>query len=573
MSDHSESNARPWAEPLSILYAEEVLSDVSSRIDALLARYRQIVDQSDKQSLSEKDVLLITYGDTITENRTAPLQTLHRFYREYLSDVFSLVHILPFHPFSSDDGFAVIDFYRVREDLGDWGDINRLARDCRIMSDAVINHVSSQSDWFRGFLTGDPDYADFFVECDPAEDLSVVTRPRTSPLLTPIADGEGKQRYIWTTFSADQADLNYRNPDVLIAVLEVLFFLVMQGARLLRLDAVTYLWKQPGTDSANMPETHAIIKVIRGAVDELRSDVVVVTETNVPHHQNVAYFGDGHDEAHMVYNFALPPLIAHSLINGDSRQITDWARQLSLPGDETCFLNFSASHDGIGVRPVEKILGASDVQRLVDATQAARGLVSFRTMSDGEKHPYELNCTFLDLISRPDDSRETMARRFVASQAIVLSMPGVPAIYIQSLLGTRNDLAGVQQTGSARSINRSRHRYADVQKSLDDDNSLAAAIFAALAAMIAVRRQESAFDPYGEFEVLDLGREVFAIGRRSARSSGRIICIVNLTDREVEFETDASMAGEDVLADEAISEGATTMAPYAVRWIRCENNK
>ncbi|MGI9223986.1 MAG: sugar phosphorylase [Woeseiaceae bacterium] len=572
MAKRSQSNASSWANHLSSLYAKDVVDVVVGRIDALLARYRQFVDQSDKQALSEKDVLLITYGDTITENRTPPLQTLHRFYREYLSGVFDLIHILPFHPYSSDDGFAVIDFYRVREDLGDWGDINKLSRDCRIMSDAVINHMSCQSDWFRGFLAGDPDYADFFVECDPAEDLSEVTRPRTSPLLTQFADGKGNKRHMWTTFSADQVDLNYRNPEVLLAVLEVLFYLVKQGARLLRLDAVTYLWKQPGTDSANLPETHAIIKIIRGAVDELRPDVVVVTETNVPHHQNVAYFGDGHDEAHMVYNFALPPLIAHSLITGDSRQLTDWARQISLPGDEACFLNFSASHDGVGVRPVEQILNASELQRLGDAAEAAGGMVSFRTMCDGEKHPYELNCTFLDLISRQGDPRETLVSRFVASQAIVLSMPGVPAIYVQSLLGTRNDLAGVKRTGSARSINRSRHRYADVKKLLDDGNSLAAAIFAGLAAMTAVRRTEAAFDPYGEFEVLDLGRAVFAIKRQSARSSSCIVCIVNLTDRQVDLEIDAGLVGTDVLADEEVVAGVKTMAPYAVRWIRCAND-
>ncbi|MEE9141493.1 MAG: alpha-amylase family glycosyl hydrolase, partial [Gammaproteobacteria bacterium] len=320
MSDHSGSDTRPWAQHLSLIYAEEVAADVSERVDALLSSYRKLLDQSKQKKLSESDVLLITYGDTLTDGKTPPLQVLHRFHRDYLTGVFDLVHVLPFHPYSSDDGFAVIDYYAVRQDLGGWSDIEQLAGDCRFMSDAVINHMSSKSEWFRGFLAGRREYAEFFFECDPTEDLSDVVRPRTSPLLTCFQDADGSDRYVWTTFSADQVDLNYRNPEVLLAVLEVLFFLIRKGTRLLRLDAVTYLWKEPGTLSANLPETHALIKVIRGAVEELSSDVLVVTETNVPHPENVAYFGNGHDEAHMVYNFALPPLIAHSLISGDSRR-------------------------------------------------------------------------------------------------------------------------------------------------------------------------------------------------------------------------------------------------------------
>ena len=567
MSDPPESDVRPWAQALSRLYADEVVAGVADRIDTLLSKYRKVVDQSNQKPLSEGDVLLITYGDTLVDGETPPLQVLHRFHRDYLNGIFDLVHILPFHPHSSDEGFSIIDYYAVRQDIGTWSDIEHLSQDCRVMADAVINHTSSQSDWFQGFLAGRPEYAEFFVESDPTVDLSDVVRPRTSPLLTRYEDADGRNRNIWTTFSADQVDLNYRNPEVLLAILDVLFFLIQQGARLLRLDAVTYLWKQPGTPSANLPETHAIIKVIRGAVDDLRADVVVVTETNVPHHENVAYFGNGHDEAHMVYNFALPPLIAHSLINGDSRRISDWARQLSLPSGEVCFLNFSASHDGVGVRPVEEILDSGEVQRLVDAAQSAQGMVSFRTLSDGEKKPYELNCSFLDLISRPEDSQATMVQRFIASQAIVLSMPGVPAIYIQSLLGTRNDLARVKKTGHARSVNRSRHKYTNVQRSLEDGDSLSAMIFNELTRLIAARRRENAFNPYGDFRILDLGHDVFAIRRQSPQTSECVDCIVNLTGRNVDVTTE--MSGFDVLAGEEVDACGTVLAPYAVRWIRC----
>jgi sucrose phosphorylase len=567
MSDHTESHATPWAEPLARIYPREIADAVSDRIDALLAKYNDVADHSRVRVLSQSDVMLITYGDTLYDSEP-PLEVLGRFQREYLEGTFDLVHILPFHPYSSDDGFAVIDYYAVREDLGGWSDIEVLAEHGRIMADAVINHVSSESDWLRAYLSGEPEFADFFVECVPDDDLSAVTRPRMSPLLTPFTDTDGNIHYLWTTFSEDQVDLNYRNPDVLVAVLDVLFFLIAKGALLLRLDAVTYLWKEPGTSSANMPETHAIIKVIRAAVSQLRSDVVLVTETNVPHHENIAYFGNGRDEAHMVYNFALPPLIAHSLINGDGTRLSEWARRLTLPGDEVCFLNFSASHDGVGVRPVEEILSDEELQRLVDAARDTGGLVSFRRMSDGRERPYELNCSYIDLLASPADSVTILVKRFIASQAIVLSMPGVPAVYIQSLLGTRNDLRGVEQTGRARSINRPRHDYQDIKNLLEDENSMPAMVFEALRDLVGVRRRHHAFDPYGDFEILDLGKELFAIRRCSEQSGEAIVCIVNLTDRAQRARID--VAGRDVLSGDHIERGVTELTPYAVRWIQCK---
>ena len=537
-------------------------------IDELLARYRAVRSHSTQsQLLDESDVLLITYADTLVTDVEPPLRVLRRFYEDYLEDVFGLLHILPFHPYSSDDGFSVIDYHAVRNDLGDWGDLSELAGVCRLMADAVINHTSSESRWFLRFLEGDPAYAEFYVEASPGTDLSSVVRPRTTPLLTVFQDGNGNDRHVWTTFSADQVDLDYRNPEVLLAVLDVLFFLVEKGARLLRLDAVTFLWKEPGTTSANLEETHRLIKIMRAAISMLRDDVVIITETNVPHRENIAYFGDGHDEAQMVYNFALPPLLAHSFITGDSSHLSEWARTLGLPSDEVCFLNFSASHDGVGMRPVEEILDDEERQTLVRASLAAGGKVSSRTAADGREHPYELNCTYLDLISSSEDDVSTLVDRFVASQAIVLAMPGVPAVYIQSLLGTRNDVDRARETGRARSINRSEHVYADVKRMLADPQTLTARVFGRLTALIRLRRQQPAFDPYAAFEVPDMGTEVFALRRGEERTGASILCITNLTGKGVSVDIPAAAAGKDLVSGEAIAAGQHEMAPYAVCWI------
>lgn len=554
------------------LYGDARAAAVLDRIETLVDKYSgSDAGNGELAGLSEKDVLLITYGDTLTDPEAPPLTVLKRFHHEFLEGIFNLVHILPFHPYSSDDGFSVVDYFAVRDDLGEWSHIGRLAEDCGVMADAVINHMSSQSDWFARFLDGDPEFSEFFVECDPDDDLSKVVRPRTSPLLTRFDDKEGKSRYIWTTFSADQVDLNFRNPDVLVAVIDVLFFLISRGARLLRLDAVTFLWKEPGTSSANLPETHALIKIMRSAISALSGDVVVITETNVPHRENVAYFGDGHDEAHMVYNFALPPLIAYSLVVGDGRHLSEWASRLSTPSDEVCFLNFSASHDGVGVRPVEEILTDAELQNLVDAALAAKGLVSSRTLSDGKEHPYELNCSFLDLISRDSDDAALTVARFLASQAIVLAMPGVPAIYIQSLLGMRNDLRGVERTGRARSINRPQHDYGDIVARLENNDGLEAQIFSAISGLIEVRQQQAAFNPYAPFKVLETGRQTFAIRRGDPESGATIACIVNLSAEHVAVDIDTADAGIDLLSNVNVEAGRHELPPYAVWWLADKN--
>jgi len=562
---------------LRSLYGDAHAATALTKIEACLEKYAETARTNTElqrpalQRLSEKDVLLITYGDTLSDHDVAPLKVLQRFHSEYLTGIFELIHILPFHPFSSDDGFSVIDYFSVRKDLGSWQDIARLAGECRVMADAVINHTSTESDWFKKFLSGDPEFSEFFVEGDPEDDLSAVVRPRTTPLLTRFEDAEGEGRFVWTTFSADQVDLNFKNPDVLVAVIDVLFFLISKGARLLRLDAVTFLWKEAGTTSTNLPETHLLIKVMRQALSALRDDVVIVTETNVPHRENVAYFGDGHDEAHMVYNFALPPLLAHSFIVGNGRHLSDWARQLSTPSDEVCFLNFSASHDGVGVRPVEEILSSIEIQQLVNAAIAAKGLVSSRTLPDGEEHPYELNCTFLDLISRAGEDDSTKVARFVASQSIVLAMPGVPAIYIQSLLGTCNDLQAVARTGRARSINRSQHDYATIVSKLAAKDSLEGSIFSAITDLIKVRREQSAFDPYAPFRVLDLGQQIFAIRRGDPAAGACISCIVNITAEDVTMNIDTTDSGVDLITAEMFAAGEHRLPPYAVRWLKTDS--
>lgn len=368
--------------------AEVIYATLMGRLDEFRTRNTPQAGRLDASTpFSEKDSVLITYGDQFQEPGIPPLRSLTEFLKGYIQDVISSVHILPFYPYSSDDGFSVIDFYQVDPNLGTWDEIADLGSDFQLMFDAVVNHISSQSEWFQGFKRGAKPYRDYFITVDPGTDLSQVVRPRALPLLTPVETSRGLQ-HVWTTFSDDQIDLNYANPEVLIEMIEVLLFYVERGAEIIRLDAIAYLWKEIGTPCLHLPETHAVVKLMRVVMDAVAPSVQLVTETNVPHEDNISYFGEllpgtlRSDEAQMVYQFPLAPLILHTFHQANTRALTDWAASLSTPSPGTTFFNFIASHDGIGVNPARGILAEAEIQSLVERTKQHGGQVSYKTNPD-----------------------------------------------------------------------------------------------------------------------------------------------------------------------------------------------
>ncbi len=548
-----------------------------TRLDAFRARYPQFSQGSGipPQRVSERDVILITYGDLLQAPGEAPLKTLHSFLRQHTDRTLSTVHILPFFPYSSDDGFSVIDYLSVNPDLGDWEDIERFRQDFKLMFDGVINHLSAQSAWFKGFVEGDPAYRDFFITVDPAADLSGVVRPRTLPLLTEVETAQGT-RQVWTTFSSDQIDLNFANPEVLLRVVEVLLFYVAHGASLIRLDAIAYLWKKIGTSCVHLRETHTVVQLFRDVLDYVAPSVVVITETNVPHHENVSYFGDGTNEAQLVYQFTLPPLLAHTIATGNAVTLSQWAAGVESVSAQTTFFNFTASHDGIGVRPVEGILSPGEIDALVNRARAHGGDVSFKNNGDGTRSPYELNVNYFDMLSDPagGEPLELQAKRFLASQAIQLAFAGVPGIYLHSLLGSRNWNEGVTQTGRLRSINREKLQRTAVEAELNDPSSLRSRVFYAYRALILRRIGEKAFHPNSPQQVLSLHPAAFTLLRTTPEGSEHIVALHNISQETITVD----LAGvpvlpvggvyRDLVSGAQVERTRVQVGPYQVLWLK-----
>ncbi len=522
---------------------------------------------------SEKDAIVITYGNSIQDGVHKPLDLLQDFLRRNLKGVVNGVHILPFFPFTSDDGFAVTDYRAVNPTLGEWADIRRIGTDFKLMSDLVLNHVSSQSHWFNEYLQAHEPYDRFFFEASPDDDLSEVVRPRTNPLLRKVETAQG-ERHVWCTFSHDQVDLDFRNPEVLLEFLRIIRLHVENQVRIIRLDAVAFIWKEVGTSCIHLTQTHEIVRLMRLLFDFTHEPVILLTETNVPSAENLSYFGN-RNEAHAVYNFPLPPLLLHAMMSGSARHLIRWQAR-TPPAQLGCaYLNFSASHDGIGMRPAEGILPPEEITNVIDTVRRNGGLISTRTTPDGGEAPYELNITFFDALRGTFGGDDAFhIDRYLASQTIVMALEGIPAFYIHGLLATPNDLDGVEKTGINRAINRHRWHYPELQALLDDPESASRIVLDELKRRLVIRGRQPAFHPNATQFTLQLDDRVFGIWRQSLDRDQSVFALHNVSNETVEIDpVSINLIDADVWTDllsgepvAAVSE-PVILAPYQCRWI------
>ncbi len=545
---------------LRFLYAEQA-PRVAEQLARVVQNRREQLAACKRPGLDHRDAVLITYADQVQEDallrqapsappepgvqapEPAPLEVLDRFLHQVeLDGLLSTVHLLPFFPYSSDDGFSVIDYYQVHPEFGTWDHVARLGRSFQLMFDLVINHISRHSAWFQGYLRGEEPYRRYFIEVDPGADLSQVVRPRSLPLLTRVETSRGP-RWVWTTFSPDQVDLNYHEPQLLVQMIDVALFYLAQGARILRLDAIAYLWKELGTPCIHLPQTHRVVKLLRTLVDRFAPGAVLLTETNVPHRENVSYFGQG-DEAHMVYQFSLPPLLLDAVLNQDPGPLRRWLLQLEPPPAGCTFFNFTASHDGVGVRPLEGLVSEERFMRLIQAVKKRGGHVSTRRLPDGSDAPYELNITYFDAVGEPGISAQEHVRRFLLTQAVMLALQGVPGIYFHSLVATPNYHQGVQQRGYPRAINRRKYGYRELLELLTPAQGAPRQVLEGFRRLLAARRSSRAFSPWATQRVLEAAPEsVLALLRRCQQSGQQALMAANFSAQPARLEL-ASVGGE-----------------------------
>ncbi|MCR2799514.1 alpha-amylase family glycosyl hydrolase [Microbacterium sp. zg-Y818] len=546
------------------LYPDQA-SEVLSGLLALAERWAPVLPSAPRARPDQGTAYLITYGDAFRRPGEPPLRTLATVLREHVGDAITDVHLLPIYPWTSDDGFGVVDHREVNPDLGSWDDVADLRSDHALALDFVANHVSSASPWFRGWLARDPRFAGYFLEPGPEFDTSRVVRPRTTPLVHEYDRPDGTVARAWTTFGPDQIDLDPRTPAVLLELTDVLLGYLAHGASTVRLDAIGFLWKESGSTGIHLPQTHTVIRIWRVLVDVLAPGTLLLTETNVPHADNIRYFGDGSDEAHMVYQFALPPLVLHAFVTGRATALTQWAAGIEPVSPTATWFTFLASHDGIGLRPTEGLLSDDDRALLVERTLARGGRVSMARRPDGSSGVYELNTNYLDALVAPDsvDPDGDAVARGLAAHAILLSLVGVPAIYYHSLLGSGQDETGLAQSDIARRINR---EVLDADRLRDELRSSPrrAGMLAGLRRLLAARRALPGLSPFASQVAASLDDRVVGI-RRAAGTADEVLAVANVSGDEVQLP---SVSGTDVLT--GIRHEGLRLGPHGYAWLVAE---
>ncbi len=527
-------------------------------------------------SWDENDIVMISYADSVISNddeRLAPLDLLKQFLDKRLSNVINTVHLLPFYPYTSDDGFAVSDYNNVRDGLGGWEGIHALSDDYKVMADLVINHCSASHSWVKDFIADRTPGKDYIYTATPDYDTSKVVRPRTNKLLQAVETASGS-REVWCTFSEDQIDLNFENPRLLVEVVKIIKLYLDQGIRIFRLDAIAFIWKKSGTTSLNLSQTHEIVRLLRTLIEAYDQTAVIITETNIPNRENLSYFGNL-NEAHWIYNFSLPPLLLNTLVSGNSHYLKLWMMSMPPAQNGTAYFNFIASHDGIGLRPTEGLLSTSEIDTLITTMENFGGKVSYRALENGESKPYEINISLFDALQGTHEGTDQYGfERFICAHTIMMALEGVPAFYIHSLLGTRNDYKRMELTGANRSINRHQWEVDELDNALDDQDSSHYSVFTRLTNLLGIRKQQLAFHPNATQFTLHLDDSLFGFWRQSIDRSQSIFCISNVSHETQELPLSSinlisTDHWYDLISCEAYNDSTSviTLAPYQTVWI------
>ncbi len=563
---------------LNVIYGDletgESLTELADELMKIMGHEDDFQGSWTHQNLwDQSEVILISYGDSLFDKDQKPLETLEHFLDTYLSGVVNSVHILPFFPYCSDDGFAVRDFYQVNDTLGSWQNINRIANKYRLMADLVINHGSSTSEWFLNFIKGEGVGHDYFYSVSEDTNTSEVVRPRTSPLLNEVETKHG-MKYVWCTFSPEQVDFDFTNSNVLKEFVKIIRHYLDNGIRIFRLDAVAFLWKKLGTDCLNLPETHEVVRLIRTLIEPAQADAMIITETNIPNRENLSYVGNA-NEAHCIYNFSLPPLLVNTLITGSCRYLKQWLMSMPPAQSGTTYFNFIASHDGIGLRPAEGLLTDSEIANLISTMQGFGGEVSWRASDNGIKKPYEVNITLFDALQGTTQGKDDYGLdRFICAHAIMLGLEGIPAFYIHSLLGTSNDYKKLQGTGHNRSINRHQWNYKALEQLLLQQGNQHYQCYTGLLSLIQLRQKQVAFHPNATQFTLHMGDCLFGFWRQSIDRKQSIFCIYNISDRlQALHASDLNLivtdSWYDLISGTPLQEDMDTLVfePYQAMWI------
>ncbi len=558
-------------------HSEQEINSVWSQLLQILEPYH-VNEQSNEAEIDSiwdsSSVVLITYPDAIYRKDESTLKTLAEFVKNRLSGLASVIHVLPFLPSTSDGGFAVSNHEKVDEFFGNWDDLKNLSINHKIMADLVLNHVSSSHPWVHQFINSDEPGSSYIVSPPRTDIWENVIRPRNSSLFTNIKTDKGFKK-VWTTFGPDQVDVDWKNPNILLEFLKLLVTYVNNGAEWIRLDAIAFIWKEPNTTCLHLKPVHRIVKLLNKCLKIIKSSAVLITETNVPEVENLSYLIDG-NEANLAYNFTLPPLLLEAIYTGKTDLLNNWLSNFNHLPKCTSLLNFTSSHDGIGLRALEGIMDENRIHNLLVESEKRGGLVSHRRMSNGEDQPYELNISWWSAMAHSGiDVSQYQFERFLLSQVFTLSLKGVPAFYLPNILASPNDIDTFSKTGQRRDLNREKFDANKLLEQLKNFDSAASKNISYLTHIIKVRSRLGAFHPEVSMKCISNNLSNCIIIQRGS-DKDRLYVICNMSDKllNVPFASELDLVGLcsnrrllDNITGSYLNSESFKLNPYQVVWI------
>jgi sucrose phosphorylase len=441
-------------------------------------------------------VQLICYADRLG----GTLQGLRELLAGPFAGLFGGVHVLPFfHPIDgADAGFDPIDHTQVDPRLGSWKDVQALAGDVEVMADVIVNHVSSRSPQFQDFSArgkASP-FDGMFLTLDAVfpggateRELLAIYRPRPGLPFTSMTLADGSRRVLWTTFTAEQVDIDVQHPEGARYLDSILAILAKSGVRIIRLDAVGYAIKRAGQSCFMMPETFAFIRDFSARAAAQGLEVLVEIHSHYEQQLRIA------SQVDRVYDFALPPLVLHAFFKGTARHLKHWIAIRPVNA-----LTVLDTHDGIGVIDAAAdaadpaahpgLLPDADIDSLVETIHRNSHGESLRATGAAASNLdlYQVNCTFHDAMARDD-------LRYLLARAIQFFLPGIPQVYYVGLLAGRNDMELLARTHTGRDINRRHYTRGDI------DEAMRRPVVQDLFALMKLRNTHPAFG--GDFAMLE----------------------------------------------------------------------
>lgn len=565
---------------LKTIYSNNTTEEINYISNQLLQIFDDFLEKSayeeirGKERWNESHSVLITYADSIYKNGEATLKTLSGLLSKHFGSLSKVVHILPFLKSTSDGGFAVSSYDYLEEKFGGWDDLKNISKNHDLMADLVLNHVSSSHPWVQQFIKSqEPGISNVFSP-KQSLDWSNVVRPRSSSLFSQINTEDGPKQ-VWTTFGPDQIDLNWHNPKMTIEFLNLIITYLSNGIKWFRLDAVGFIWKESGTTCLHLPKAHSIVKLLRILLNNLLNNGVLITETNVPQKENLSYLIPD-DEAHMAYNFPLPPLLLEAIITSRADILNSWIFDWPILPEDTTLFNFTASHDGVGLRALEGLMNEQRIKELLINCEKRGGLVSHRRLSNGDDKPYELNISWWSAMEDSSrDAKRFQYERFILSQLFVMALKGVPAFYLPALLASENDIKSFSMTGQRRDLNREKFKSENLLAALNNPESNANKNLKYLRNAMDVRSELKQFHPCSEMKCLSKGRSDIVVIKRS-KGLESLFAIHNMTANKINYQlndndlpkiNDNDFNTHDFLTSTKFNCKNISLDPFQVIWL------